>query len=1053
MEKEYGAGNITVLKGLEAVRKRPAMYIGDTSVHGMHHLVYEVVDNSIDEALAGFCGEINVRIHKDNSVSVVDNGRGIPVEMHPVEKRPAVEVVMTVLHAGGKFDHDTYKVSGGLHGVGVSVVNALSKWLEVKIKRNGKVYFQRYEQGIPVTELKECGSAEETGTEVRFFPDDTIFEVAPFEYDRLATRLRELAFLNSGVKITLADERSDKENIYEYEGGIASFVEFINKNKKILHSPIFFSKEQDKIQVDLAVQYNDGFLENTFTFANNINTLEGGTHLSGFKTALTRVVNNYISKNKISDTKLSGEDVREGLTCVISVKIPDPQFEGQTKTKLGNSFVKGAVDSAVTTQLSAYFEENPSIAKIIVEKCILAAKAREAARKARDLTRRKNVLNIGNLPGKLSDCQERDPAKCEIFLVEGDSAGGCFSGDTKVALADGRDLSFKELITEHKEEKKNYCYTINNEGSIEVKLIKHPRKTKSNVDVIKIILDNDEEIICTPDHKFMTRDGTYTEAKYLTKNISLMPLNRKLSAIKGRITINGYEMVLNPKTHRWVFTHSLADRYNLKTKKYTGDSGTDRHHIDFNKLNNNPNNIVRMSKLHTESLNFTLHSEWCKQKCREAHKKPEYRKKISRIMSTPKMKKMLSERAKKQWENEGYKQFMISKYKEFYESNEKYRNYMLKLLDNAQKEYWAKEENRNLQSKRIKQYFKENPGAKEHLRIKANQEWDDSKLKNWRSKKTKEQWTKEFREKRKEAYDKTYFKNTIQFMHKLLFNQGNLRDYEEERVKSGNKNLLKKETFVERFFDNDACEMVEAVACYNHRIKKLVKLNKKIDVYDIEVEGTHNFALASGIFVHNSSKQARDRKFQAILPLRGKILNVEKARVDKIFANNEIVAMITAAGTGITEEFDISKLRYHKIIITCDSDVDGSHIACLLLTFFYRYMRDLVERGHIYIAQPPLYRVKHGKREVYAHNDKALQVVLESFPEGAEIQRYKGLGEMNPEQLWETTMDPERRKLKQITVEDAVAADEMFSTLMGDEVAPRREFIFAHAKDVRNLDV
>jgi len=625
-QKDYGAGNITVLKGLEAVRKRPAMYIGDTSIHGMHHLVYEIVDNSIDEALAGHCNEINVKIHKDNSVSVSDNGRGIPVEMHPVENKPTLEIVMTVLHAGGKFDRDSYKVSGGLHGVGVSVVNALSEWLEVKVIRDGKVYFQRYQRGTPVSEIRECGPTDNSGTEVRFLPDSEIFGVMDFEYDRLAKRLRELAFLNSGIKISFFDERTGKENVYEYEGGIASFVEHLNKNKKTLHEPIFFSKEQDGIQVELSLQYNDGFLENTFSFANNINTVEGGTHLSGFKTALTRVINSYISKNKIDDAKLSGDDVREGLTSVVSVKIPEPQFEGQTKTKLGNAFVKGITDSVVTSQLSSYFEENPSVAKAIVSKCILASKAREAARKAKDLTRRKSVLQIGNLPGKLADCQEKDPEKCEIFLVEGDSAGG-------------------------------------------------------------------------------------------------------------------------------------------------------------------------------------------------------------------------------------------------------------------------------------------------------------------------------------------------------------------------------------------------------------------------------------------SSKQARDRKFQAILPLRGKILNVEKARIDKILSNNEIGTIVTATGTGIKEEFNVSKLRYNKIIITCDSDVDGAHISCLLLTFFYRYMRELVERGNVYIALPPLYKVKHGKREVYAHNDADLKKVLADFPEGAEIQRYKGLGEMNPSQLWETTMDPNTRKLKQITVEDAVAADEMFSTLMGDEVAPRREFIFAHANEVKNLDV
>ena len=1056
--KKYNAESITVLKGLEAVRKRPAMYIGDTSVHGMHHLVYEAVDNSIDEALAGFCNDIQVRIHKDNSVSVVDNGRGIPVEMHPEEKRSALEVVMTVLHAGGKFDKDSYKVSGGLHGVGISVVNALSRWLEVKVRRNGKLHFQRYERGVPVSEVRECGPADNTGTDVHFMPDEEVFAIIPFEYERLSNRLRELAFLNPGVKITLSDERAGRENVYQYEGGIVSFVEHLNKSKRTVHEPIYFNKEHEGLNVEIALQYNDGYLENSFSFANNINTIEGGTHLSGFKTALTRVINNYIGKNKISDEKLTGDDVREGLTSVISIKIPEPQFEGQTKTKLGNAYVKGAVDSVVTTHLSNYFEENPAVARMIVEKSVLAAKAREAARKARDLTRRKNALNIGNLPGKLADCQEQDPAKCELFLVEGDSAGGCFSGDTKVALVDGRSLSFKELVDEDQKGKENYCYTIIEDSSVGVGLIKYPRKTKSNAEVIKITLDNDQEIICTPGHKFMARDGTYVEAADLTGDMSLMPLNRKLSKKGGRITIEGYEMVLNPKDHKWIFTHLLSDRYNIKNKKYSESQRFHKHHIDFNKLNNNPDNLTRIPceehlKLHRELISKTLHSAEGKQKSRAAHQRPEYKQKISKIMSTPEMKELLSERAKRQWQNEEYKQYMAKKCKEFYETNEEYRGYILKRLSDAQKEYWSKKENRGLQADRVREFFKNNPEAREYLRMKAKQEWDSTELRKWRSQRTKRQWTEEFREKRKVAYDRTYFKNTIQFMHQLLFSQGSLRDYEEERIKSKNRNLLRKETFVERFFDNDSCEMIEAVACYNHRIKSIVRLNEKMDVYDLEVEGTHNFALASGIFVHNSSKQARDRKFQAILPLRGKILNVEKARLDKIFANNEITSIITAVGTGILEEFDVSKLRYHRIIITCDSDVDGAHISCLLLTFFYRYMRDLVDRGHVYIALPPLYRVKHGKTEVYAHDDDALKKVLLNFKEDAEVQRYKGLGEMNPEQLWETTMDPGRRKIKQITVDDAIAADEMFSTLMGDEVEPRKEFIFKHARNVKNLDV
>lgn len=628
VKEEYTAKHLQVLAGLEAVRKRPAMYIGDTSIRGLHHLVFEAVDNSIDEAMAGFCRNIMVIIHNDGYVTITDDGRGIPVDLHPELKISGVEVALTKLHAGGKFDKKTYKVSGGLHGVGISVANALSARLIVNVKRDGKLYMQEYKRGNPVALLKEIGSAEGTGTAVSFIPDKGIFESIEFHYDILANRLRELAFLNKGLKIILTDERTNKTETFQYDGGIVSFVEYLNKNKIMLHKPLYFFKEKEGLQAEIAMQYNDSYREDVFTFANNINTHEGGTHLNGFKAALTKVFNNYAKKNNLGkDIKISGEDAREGLAAVISIKIREPQFEGQTKTKLGNSEVKGIVESIVGDVLGEYFEENPAVAKQIVLKTINAAEAREAARKARDLTRRKGALNHGSLPGKLADCSIRDPAKCELFIVEGDSAGG-------------------------------------------------------------------------------------------------------------------------------------------------------------------------------------------------------------------------------------------------------------------------------------------------------------------------------------------------------------------------------------------------------------------------------------------SAKQGRNRSFQAILPLRGKILNVEKARLNKIFENNEITTMITAIGTGVDEEFDIAKARYHKIIIMADADVDGNHITCLLLTFFYRYMLKLIEAGYIYIAQPPLYKITKDKKTFYvyseAEKDKFMQ---EKGSQGVSLQRYKGLGEMNPKQLWETTMDKSSRTLKKVTIEDAVIANEMFTVLMGDQVEPRRKFIEEHAKEVKELDV
>ncbi|MGB8218308.1 MAG: DNA topoisomerase (ATP-hydrolyzing) subunit B [Candidatus Methanoperedens sp.] len=628
----YGAEQIQVLEGLEAVRKRPSMYIGSTDARGLHHLVYEVVDNSIDEALAGYCNNIEVIIRSDHSVRVVDNGRGIPVEVMPKYQKSALEVVMTMLHAGGKFDNNAYKVSGGLHGVGVSAVNALSEWLEVEVIRDGKLYKQRYECGKPVTAVTLIGESTKAGTTVTFKPDKTIFETLEFNLDILAARLRELAFLNKGVKISIKDEFTQKEEIFQYEGGIVSFVDFLNKNKNLLHEkPIYFQKQKDTTVVEIAMQYNDSYTENVYTFANNINTHEGGTHLVGFKAALTKVSNDYAKAKGFlkGEDKLSGDDVREGLTAIINVKLTSPQFEGQTKTKLGNSDIKGIVETLVSEGLSEFLEENPAAAKNILSKALEAAEAREAARKARELTRRKNALEISSLPGKLADCSEKDPKLSEIYIVEGDSAGG-------------------------------------------------------------------------------------------------------------------------------------------------------------------------------------------------------------------------------------------------------------------------------------------------------------------------------------------------------------------------------------------------------------------------------------------SAKQGRNRRFQAILPLRGKILNVEKARLTKILKNEEIRALITAIGAGIGEgeEFDIEKTRYHKIVVMTDADVDGSHIRTLLLTLFYRYMRPLIDSGFIYIAQPPLFKVKKGKSEFYVYNEEELNKKLaEIGRDGIAMQRYKGLGEMNPQQLWDTTMNPESRTMLKVTLEDAIKADEIFTILMGDKVEPRREFIERHAKDVRNLDV
>ena len=1232
----YDASKIKVLEGLEAVRKRPGMYIGDTSVSGLHHLVYEVVDNSIDEAMAGYCTQISVTIHVDNSVTVIDDGRGIPVDLHPTENRSAAEVALTVLHAGGKFDNDSYKVSGGLHGVGVSVVNALSKRLELEIKRDGFVYTQNYERGNPLEPLRQAGVAKGTGTKICFLPDDTIFETTDFSFSTLSNRLRELSFLNKGLIISIEDERAEeRKHTFQYEGGIISFVEHLNKNKEAMHpKPVYIEGTKDNIVVEIALQYNDGYAENVFSFANNINTPEGGTHLSGFRGALTRTINNYVTEKfstKGQKVALSGEDVREGLTCVISVKVPTPQFEGQTKTKLGNSDVRGIVETLTNECLTQYFEENPAVIRAIAEKAVGAARAREAAKKARELTRRKSVLESSTLPGKLADCSERDPQLCEIFLVEGDSAGGCFAGETQVALADGRNLSFTELVAEQQAGKEHFCYTIRCDGKIGLERILNARMTKAQAEVVCITLNHGESIICTSDHLFMLRDGSYKAAVELGPNDSLMPLYRKVSdKNESGITIDGYEMIWDPRSESWLFTHVLADWHNRWQEIYTQTDGEHCHHLDFNKRNNNPTNICRLSvhdhlALHRQHVSKTLHRPEVIEKCRKIRQSEQFRVLMSERMKQHGTRRLLSEQAKRQWKDHGYKAYMTEKWREFYDQNEAYRDANREQLNRNQQQYWKDAQHRTEQSERTRIYFEQHPESRETLSKQAKAQWQDKNLLAWRSKTTKQQWTPIFRERRRVALAQTYYRKTMDALkqNEQKYGELQLEAYQTDRIAARDHSLLSFETFCKRYFDHDEIKAREAVSKYNHRIVSVMRLEQKMDVYDLEVPGTHNFALASGVFVHNSAKQGRDRRFQAILPLKGKILNVEKARFDKMLQSGEIQTLITAIGAGIgTDDFNIGKVRYHKIVIMTDADVDGAHIRTLLLTFFYRQMREIIDHGYLYIAQPPLFKVKRGKQEWYikdeaemnkyliqqgsarsvlmldgqritgkalesyvyrlkeflqyldtfqrhrqnrilvkalalnkrltasvlsvpdlleselvsvqnyyraflrdeknvmfdytivedmadrykiimrtapdekplivdydflsSHNYRELQkhsgiVTTVGFPpykieidnttreveflnevvdtivnagkSGLAIQRYKGLGEMNPEQLWETTMDPQRRNLLCVALGDFEEVETIFTTLMGDQVEPRREFIEKHATQVKNLDI
>lgn len=1061
----YTAAQIKVLEGLEPVKRRPGMFIGATDLSGLHHLITEVIDNSVDESLAGFAKNIWITLHRNGTAEVADDGRGIPVDRHK-SGLSALEVAMTKLHAGAKFDDRVYKVSGGLHGVGVSVVNALSSYLKVEVRRRGKKYVQEYKRGKPITRVKEVGKAKGRGTTTTFLPDKKVFKNLTFDYKIIEQSIRERAYLIPRLFFHLTDERTGTKKDFYFEGGLLSLVAHLNRNKKTLNTPIYISGEENNMAVEVAIQYNNGFSENVESFVNVINTVDGGTHLTGFRMALTRAINDYGKKTgaiKEGDG-FTGEDTKEGLTAVLAVKMPTDkiQFESQTKAKLNNPEAQGLVATIVKEGLDTYFEEHPSEARRIIEKIALAARARLAARAAKDAVIRKGLLEGTALPGKLADCQERDPKLSELYIVEGDSAGGCFSENTQVTLVDGRNLSFKDLVKEDKRGKRNYCYTIKDDGSIGLTLIKHPRITKKGVKVIKIILDNNEEITCTPDHLMMLRDGTYKKAKDLTPYDSLMPLRRQISRKGKRITIDGYELVFDPASNRWIFTHLLADKYNLENEIYKEADGEHRHHMDFNKLNNNPDNVRRLTKeahlkYHSELAEKTILKPEVMEKLRKLKRTKEYRKKIRKAMTTPKMKKMLSKRAKKQWQNVNYKSLMAKKFREFYESNAEYRRENNKKLNEEQRRYWSDQGNRDKQARRTKQFFADNPERKVELRKLAIKQWADPELRNWRRKKTKEQWTPEFRKRRKKAYNQTYLRKALAALHDISSKAGSIDklEYEKRRVSTNDKSLLRYETILIRFFESNEEMLKEAVSKFNHRIKKITPLKKKVDVYDLEVEGTHNFALASGIFVHNSAKQGRDRRFQAILPLGGKILNTERAQLDKIINFDELKDLIIALGMGIGETLNPEKLRYHRIVIMCDADVDGEHIVTLLLTFFYRHLQPVIDKGHLYIALPPLYKIQIGKEAFYAYNEKDKERILATKGKGKKnisIQRYKGLGEMNPEQLWETTMNPAKRTLKKVAIEDAVKADQVFTMLMGSEVPPRKRFIQTRAK-MATLDV
>jgi len=1144
VSEEYTADTIRLLEGVEHVRTRPAMYIGDTGSGGLHHLLFEVVDNSIDEVLAGHATEIWVTLNPDKTVTVRDNGRGIPTDINTQTGLSGVELAMTKLNAGGKFGGGGYKVSGGLHGVGLSCVNFLSEWCEAVVEQRGKKSKLRCVQGIPKPKgLKDLGASDAHGTTITWLADREIFGEYTYKPDIFESRIRNTCYLNREVTIHFHDQLTpDQEPVtYHYERGIAELVDHLNENKIGIGNTIYFLKKREDVQVEIALQYNDSYSETVLSFANNVHTKEGGTHLSGFRTALTRVINQYARKTgalKEKDTNLSGDDVREGLTAVISVRLFKPQFEGQTKAKLGNSEVEGIVNSIMGEGLTQFLEENPAIGKRIVDKALTSQRARDAARKAADLIKRQSSLENSNLPGKLADCTERDPKKCELFLVEGDSAGGCILWSSLLKLASGETKTIQELAEDWDKGITHFGYATNDKGDVRVVPLVEPRLTKRNASLVEVELNNGERIRCTPDHPFRLRDGSYRAASELLAGESLMPLKLRWTE-KGETPGAGYEMAWMNGQQKWNHTHHLADIYNLWQKVYDRPSGNVRHHKDFNKRNNDPRNIVRM----TWDDHLALHASMASENLKRLWQDPEYRQKMVRVMrefatrqwQDPEHRQRVSESAKAQWRSSEYREFMrecVKRQRQDDELNQRlsrgfaawfgeltsgeYEEYCerMRVMQGA---YWADPKHRHEQSERVRQHFENNPEARERHRQMAAEQWDDEGLRLWRSVQTENQWkddsfrqrhvavVRQWREDNPEHTDKIVagFRKAWQEPDKKAnilnglagWREGTSAEERGRRIRDGHKlkalrllSMAVKEadtreaydklrsqngptaprydTLLHRHFAGNESEMLQAAANYNCKVVAVRVLKETGDVYDLTVDKYHNFALASGVFVHNSAKQGRDRRYQAILPLRGKIINTSKAALDKTLENNEVRSLITALGIGIkvdsdgddegesTSKFDMSKLRYDRIIIMTDADVDGDHIRTLLLTFFFSYMQPLIEQGHVYIAQPPLYSIKSGKdTRLYARSDEERdRMVKELKRKDVQVGRFKGLGEMNAQELFETTLDIETRTLARVTLEDAEAAAEMFSILMSEKVEPRKQFIIKYAREVSNVD-
>ena len=997
VKDDYGTDSIDSLEGLSAIRKRPGMYIGSTSQRGINHLIWEVADNSVDEFVGGHGQDIWITVKEDGTVIVKDNGRGIPVGPHKKWKKEdgtplnTLTGLFTKIHAGGKFGGSGggYKVSAGLHGVGIKAVNALSDYCSVEVRKGGQVWKQEFSKGEPTTEDpiligKYDEKKELSGTTITYHPDKEIFKQTLLpDCKAIQARVFELASLNAGLKFHYKNEITEFEQEYIQHDGIAGYARRLTGEKPLLYDNVVYIKDSKdvndrRILVEISFIHDDDENGNDTikTFANNINTHEGGFHLDGFRTAYRKCLNKYGADKKIIKENLSIKYLLEGLNAVVSVRVPEAEFEGQTKTKLGNAEVEGIVEEIFTKHFEELSKETTydAIFESIVLKSLKAKEADEAARKARSLVKAGNKVKKLALPGKLADCNPKSPYS-ELYIVEGDSAGGCFPFYTKIALADGRDLEIGKVVEEFQQGKTNYVYSSTLDGEVGVFPILDAFKTKENAEIIEITLDNGEKLRCTPDHRFMLRDGSYKEAQHLTEFDSLMPLYRKYSSHPFMHGFYGdrYEYTYVNKFSEWIPTHRLVAKQYLGEKKI----GYHTHHIDINSRNNTPNNLEYVDA--TEHLKF--HAELNK-----LNGVPE---KISKTVTkyfeeNPQARKHLAEKAREQIASGGG--VVASHRKKMKEDQDYFERNWRKLHSPKATE------NR---SKALVDFFQKNPQAKEHLSNKAKEQWEDESLRNWRAEKTKEQMNNpENRKQRKETMMKNRIMRGLGVVSYMLTNNIsiNKRNYSDLRKQQDRSKFVAQwDLLIEKIGNEE--EIINQAKLHNHKIVKIEWIEEKVDVYDITVPPYSNFALSSGVFVHNSAKQGRSRDFQAILALRGKLLNTEKGSLEKLLKSETITNIIAAVGTGIDapgQKFDLSKLRYDKIVIMTDSDVDGSHIKTLILTLFFNYMRPLIEEGYVYCAQPPLYRVQSKKGEaVYLKDDHEKKDYMAKH-KNVEIQRFKG---------------------------------------------------------------